>query len=140
MTHFYHKQRVLLSSVGQKAVRQFFTMVGMTDHVPDHVLAEATDRLESEMSSVLSKFKDPAQYIECVLAYHFLERQAPIVPSEKDRSDIDKMYEIFVRLYEEDWLTGQYREALRISNEEFEAMRKEDRTASCDVYQLRIGP
>ena len=117
MTPFYHKRRVYRN--------QFLTMVGMTDHVPDHAMAEATEQLQRDMGAVLSKFNDPDPIIGCVLAYFFLERQAPITLSEKDRNDIDKMFETFMRFYEEDWQTGQYREALKVSVESFEEMRKE---------------
>ena len=109
----YLLERVNAWKLGNIPVRQYFTLVGTTDHVTDAILNEATGRLKIDMPDVLSQFKDLAPVIDCVLAYHFMEQQSPRVLSDEDRKAIDNMFETLKRFYEEDLKTGAYKQAFR---------------------------
>lgn len=109
----YLLERVNAWKLGNIPVRQYFTLVGTTDHVTDAIVGQATERLKAEMRDVLSQFEDPAPIIDCVLAYHFMEQQSPRVLSDKDRKAIDNMFETLKRFYEEDLKTGAYKQAFR---------------------------
>ena len=109
----YLLERVNAWKMGNIPVRQYFTLVGTTDHVTDAILNEATERLNTELENVLSQFRDPGPVIDCVLAYHFMEQQSPRVLSGEDRKAIDNMFETLKRFYEEDLKTGAYKQAFR---------------------------
>lgn len=72
-------------------IRQFVTPIGATDHVTDANLGQATERLRSEIENIPCQFEDPAPVIDCVLVYHFMEKQSLAEPwrfsrlSEKSR-------------------------------------------------------
>lgn len=109
----YLPDRVSKKMMGKILVRQYSTLVGMTDHVTDAILEQATSRLKTDMDDTLSRFRDPIPVIDCVLACHFMEQQSPRVLSDKDRKEIDSMFETLKRLYEEDLKTGAYKQAFR---------------------------
>ena len=87
----YLLERVNVWKAGHIPVRQYYTLVGTTDHVMDAILDQATERLKTEMENILCQFEDPAPVIDCVLAYHFMEKQSLAEPwrfsrlSEKSR-------------------------------------------------------
>ena len=109
----YLLERVNVWKAGHIPVRQYYTLVGTTDHVMDAILDQATERLKTEMENILCQFEDPAPVIDCVLAYHFMEQQSPRVLYDEDRKAIDNMFETLKRFYEEDLKTGAYKQAFK---------------------------
>ncbi|AKS22497.1 MAG: Hypothetical protein C75L2_00140005 [Leptospirillum sp. Group II 'C75'] len=109
----YLLERVSLGKMGNIAVRQYFTLVGATDHITDVLLAQATERLKTEMRTILSQLQDPAPFIDCTLAYHFMEQQSPRVLSDEDRKAIDGIFETLRRFYADDLKTGSFKQAFR---------------------------
>lgn len=123
----YLLNRIINGTLGKLNIRQYATLVGITDNITDSVLVEAMERLKSDMKNVLDQFKDPSPVIDCVLAYHFLERESPIVLTEKDRKDIDAMFDTLKRFYEEEWKNGEYRKSFKpgYTDQDFEGLRED---------------
>ncbi len=118
----YLLERVNAWKLGNIPVRQYFTLVGATDHVTDAILDQATKRLQTEIGDTLSQFEDPVPIIDCTLAYHFMEQQSPRVLSDDDRKAIDRMFNTLMKFYEEDLKTGAYKQAFKpdYTDQEFE--------------------
>ncbi|MHB8423454.1 MAG: hypothetical protein ACYDAM_11960, partial [Leptospirales bacterium] len=124
----YILNRTINEPFGKLPYRRFATLVGITDcNITDSVLAKATERLKADMGHVLDKFNDQAPVIDCVLAYHFMETEAPTPLTEKDRADIDAMFATIKRFYEEELISGEYRKSFKpgYTDQDFEAMSKD---------------
>lgn len=103
----YPRNRIEKDSSFDPPVVRLFTLVG-TARVWESEFLKSREALSREMDEILGKFEDSNPVIECVLAYHFLEKGSPTFIEGKDRQVIDNFFDLLKRLYLKDLKEGNF--------------------------------